>query len=225
MVQVCRDDQPSNCTALAPGLNRIMSNSLDAGERLWAWQRWHTEVGRRLRPLYVDYVRLKNKLARANSFDDYGDQWRQKYETKELEPLVRSLYAEIEPLYKQLHAFVRRRLYEAYGPSQVDLRGPLPAHLVGDMWGRFWSDLNAIVQPYKGKTSVDPTGEMVRQNYTVAKMFQMGDDFFKSMGLKGLPDTFYSRSLLQKPDDRQVICRTPSSDIYIQLAPSNSNGN
>jgi hypothetical protein len=60
----------------------------------------------------------------------------------------RELYQQVEPLYLQLHAYVRRRLYETYGPTVVDLKGPLLAHLVGDMWGRFWSDLGDIVRPY-----------------------------------------------------------------------------
>ena len=69
-------------------------------------------VGQQLRPLYLRYVELKNKQARLNGFADYGDQWRQKYETTEMEKIVQNLYAQVEPLYKELHAFIRRRLYQ-----------------------------------------------------------------------------------------------------------------
>lgn len=190
-----------------------MSSSINSNERLWAWQHWHQGVGRAIKPLYVNYVDLKNKLARLKGYNDYGDQWRQKYETKELEPQVQQLYQEIEPLYRQLHAYVRRKLYQTYGPSVIDLQGPLPAHLLGDMWGRFWSGLNDLVQPYPNKSSVDPTPAMITQNYTARRMFEMGNDFFLSMGLKPIPDTFFNRSMIEKPVDREVICHATAWDF------------
>jgi len=195
-------------TYFEPDLKTIMETSTNASERLWAWQSWHDDVGRAIRPHYIKYVELKNRLARLRNFTDYGDEWRQNYETKELEPIVLELYRQLEPLYKQLHAYIRRRLYKTYGPEVIDLKGPLPAHLLGDMWGRFWSGLGNIVQPYPNRTSVDPTPAMNQQNYTVRQMFELGDDFFQSMGLKPLPDTFFNLSMLKKPadPDRKVIC-------------------
>ena len=175
-------------------------------ERLWAWQQWHDGVGRLMHPLYQNYVKWKNEAAVLDGYDDYGDKWRQKYETDELQSIVEQLYKEMDPLYRQLHAYIRRRLYNAYGPDVIDLKGPLPAHLLGDMWGRFWSGLNDIAQPYPGKTSVDPTPALQKQNYTVRKMFEMGNDFFVSMGLQPVPETFFNLSLLEKPIDREVMC-------------------
>ena len=66
---------------------------------------------------------------------------------------------------------VRRKLHSVYGDS-IDLTGPLPAHLLGDMWGRFWSGLYKLVEPFPGKPAIDPTESMVKQNYTAAKMFR-----------------------------------------------------
>jgi hypothetical protein len=56
---------------------------------------------------------------------DYG------YETTELERDAEQLINQIQPFYKLIHAFVRRKLYEKYGPEKIDLRGPIPAHLLG----------------------------------------------------------------------------------------------
>ncbi|EFX65684.1 hypothetical protein DAPPUDRAFT_65345 [Daphnia pulex] len=202
------------CYSLEPELTQLMSSSTNATERLWAWQQWHEGVGRAIRPLYVKYVDLENRHARLNGYEDYGDQWRQKYETKELESIVQQLYKQVEPLYRQLHAYVRRKLYETYGAGVVDITGPLPAHLVGDMWGRFWSDLGDIVQPFRNnKSSVDPTPAMMAQNCTVRRMFEMGSDFFVSMGLKPVPETFFNLSMLEKPSDREVVCHATAWDF------------
>ena len=34
-------------------------------------------------------------------------------------------------MYLELHAYVRRKLYEHYGSEYVNLKGPIPAHLLG----------------------------------------------------------------------------------------------
>lgn len=45
-------------------------------------------------------------------------------------------------------------------------------------------------------------------------MFETGDEFYTSMGLIPLPDTFYNLSMLEKPDDREVICHATAWDFY-----------
>ena len=55
---------------------------------------------------------------------------------------------------------------------------------------------------------------MKEQNYTVLKMFQTGDDFYATMGLNRVPDTFWNRSMLEKPDDRDFICHATAWDFY-----------
>lgn len=194
-----------------------MSTSTNASERLWVWQQWHDGVGRAIRPLFVKYAYFRNRLAKLKGFEDYGDEWRQSYEMEKFEEAMLNLYKEMEPLYRQLHAYVRRRMYNVYGGDVVNLKGPLPAHLLGDLWGRFWSGLYDIVQPYPNKTSFDVglTKAMVEQNYTVRRMFEMGNDFFVSMGLKPVPDMFFNVSMLEKPSDpeRKVACHPTAWDF------------
>ena len=204
----------NECLYLEPELTELMARNDNYNDKLWAWRNWHNGVGRQLRPLYLRYVALKNKQARLNNYADYGDQWRQKYETTEMEKIVQDLYDQVEPLYKQLHAYIRRKLYNAY-PNKIDLRGPLPAHLLGDMWGRFWVNMNEIAMPYPEKPSTDPTPEMTRQNYTSEMMFRKGNEFYTSMGLKAVPDTFWNLSMLEKPTDgREVVCHATAWDFY-----------
>ena len=78
-------------------------------------QEWRKKVGREIKPKYKRYVDLNNKRAKLNGYSDYGDQWRQKYDSTTFEETVIELYSEMEPLYKQLHAYVRRKLFEVYG--------------------------------------------------------------------------------------------------------------
>lgn len=48
-----------------------------------------------------------------------------------MEQDLERLYQELQPLYLNLHAYVRRSLHRHYGSEYINLEGPLPAHLLG----------------------------------------------------------------------------------------------
>lgn len=78
-------------------------------------------------------------------------------------PNTQPFILQIKPLYELLHAYVRRRLREAYGPERISRSAPIPAHILGDMWGQSWSGIVPFTLPYPGKKMVDVTPEMVQQ--------------------------------------------------------------
>ncbi|XP_051797280.1 angiotensin-converting enzyme 2 isoform X1 [Acanthochromis polyacanthus] len=221
---VCLIDDPLNCQTLEPGLEDVMANSENYGERLHVWEGWRRQVGQRMRPLYEDYVDLKNEAAKLNGFEDYGAYWRSDYETIEDEPLykytgdqlmddVRSIYKQILPLYKELHAYVRAKLIEKY-PGHIVSDGPLPAHLLGDMWGRFWSNLYRLAVPFPNQTDIDVSDTMVEKGWTEERMFKEAEKFFMSVGLYKMFDNFWNNSMLEKPDDgRSVVCHPTAWDM------------
>ncbi|XP_044525200.1 angiotensin-converting enzyme 2 [Gracilinanus agilis] len=63
---VCNSETPQKCFLLEPGLDKVMEESRDYYERLWAWEGWRSKVGKEMRPLYEEYVELKNELAKGN---------------------------------------------------------------------------------------------------------------------------------------------------------------
>ena len=69
-----------------------------------------------------------------------------------------SLYI-FQPLYEQLHAYVRQRLYETYGEI-VDPHGPIPAHLLGNMWAQQWDNIEKLVRPFNDTPILDVTEAM-----------------------------------------------------------------
>lgn len=80
--------------------------------------------------------------------------------------------------------------------------------------GRFWVNLYSIGVPYPEEPSLDITSALLEQNYTIRRMFETSDDFYKSMGLIPLPSTFYNLSMLDKPEDREVVCHATAWDFY-----------
>ena len=65
-------------------------------------------------------------------YEDGGDSWRSMYEMPFLEYDLEQLFQELQPLYLNLHAYVRRALYRFYGSEFINLEGPIPAHLLGE---------------------------------------------------------------------------------------------
>lgn len=62
---------------------------------------------------------------------------------------------------------------------------------------------------------LDVTDEMVRQNYTPTKMFEMGDEFFQSLNMTKLPAEFWAHSIIEKPTDgRDLVCHASAWDFY-----------
>lgn len=66
-----------------------------------------------------------------SGFRDMSDYWKAELEIDNLEEVVDHLYAEVEPLYKQLYAFVRGRLAASDKSGAIQPDRPLPAHILG----------------------------------------------------------------------------------------------
>ncbi|KAM5128502.1 angiotensin-converting enzyme 2 isoform 1-T1 [Callospermophilus lateralis] len=221
--KVCNPKKPQECLLLEPGLDGIMANSTDYSERLWVWEGWRSEIGKQLRPLYEEYVVLKNEMARANNYEDYGDYWRGDYEAEgedgygynhnQLIEDVERTFAEIKPLYEHLHAYVRAKLMNTY-PSYISPTGCLPAHLLGDMWGRFWTNLYSLTVPFPEKPNIDVTDAMIKQNWNAVRIFKEAEKFFVSVGLPNMTQGFWENSMLTEPTDgRKVVCHPTAWDL------------
>ncbi|KAI1884165.1 hypothetical protein AGOR_G00223630 [Albula goreensis] len=212
VAEVCRAN--GTCHSLDPDLNKIMAESRDYMELLFAWQGWRNASGRTIRQDYVQYIQLANKAARLNGHSDNGASWRSVYETPTFEQDLERLWRELEPLYLNLHAYVRRALYRKYGAKHVNLRGPIPAHLLGNMWAQAWSNIYDLLAPYPNATQVDATPAMVAKGWDAQRMFEESERFFTSLGLKPMPSEFWNKSMLEKPTDgRKVVCHASAWDF------------
>jgi peptidyl-dipeptidase A len=170
-----------------------------------------------MRPLYTRLVALGNEGAREIGFQDLGDLWRSGYDmpAAELEADVDRIWAEVKPLYDQLHCHVRARLQKVYGKALVPDGKPIPAHLLGNMWAQDWLYLYPLVEPYPGAGTADVGAALKRQRYGPVKMAKLGEAFFSSLGFAPLPETFWERSMLTKPRDREVVCHASAWDVQM----------
>uniref|UniRef100_A0A667J0K3 Angiotensin-converting enzyme n=1 Tax=Lynx canadensis TaxID=61383 RepID=A0A667J0K3_LYNCA len=203
------------CLQLEPDLTNLMATSRKYEDLLWAWKSWRDKVGRAILPFFPKYVELANKAAKLNGYEDAGDSWRAMYEMPTLERDLEQLYQELQPLYLNLHAYVRRALHRHYGPQHINLEGPIPAHLLGNMWAQTWSNIYDLVVPFPSAPKIDATEAMIKQGWTPRRMFEEADNFFTSLGLLPVPFEFWNKSMLEKPTDgREVVCHASAWDFY-----------
>lgn len=67
----------------------------------------------------------------CSGFADAGEQMRSQYEEQSFQESLQEVYNQLQPLYKQLFTYVRRKLVQKYGEQNVRPDGPIPAHLLG----------------------------------------------------------------------------------------------
>ena len=184
----------------------IMANSRDPKRLREVWEGWHT-ISIPMRQDYQRFAELSNKGATELGFPDTGAMWRSKYDLPPdaFAAEMDRLWEQVRPLYLSLHAYVRMKLRERYG-ELVPEKGPIPAYLLGNIWAQSWENLYPDVAPTTGARSYDLTKVLATRKTTPVDMVKFGERFFVSLGQAPLPPTFYERSLLVKPRDRDVVC-------------------
>ncbi|CAN7988334.1 unnamed protein product [Ixodes hexagonus] len=197
---------------LDPTIKNILQDSVDYDELLHVWNEWRRVSGKPLKEKYSRYVELQNEAAKLNGFDDASSMWKESYECDDFEQNIDELWEQLQPLYKELHAYVRCKLRTYHGDKLAE-DGPIPAHLLGHIHSQRWNSLYKFTQPYPGKQMIDVTGAMLEKNMTASEMFKLSEKFFTSLGLPPMPDSFWEKSVLEKPTDREIICHASAWDF------------
>jgi peptidyl-dipeptidase A len=209
----CADpSKPQSCMNI-DDITKVMAESRSEPELRKVWEGWHT-ISPPMRKDYARFVELSNKGAKELGFVDTGAMWRQKYDmpaddfTKELD----RLWEQVRPLYVKLHAYVRMKLRAKYGDA-VPADGPLPAHLLGNIWAQDWGNVYPLVSPANADAGYSLTDILKRRKTGPLDMVKIGERFYTSLGFAPLPESFWKRSLFVRPQDRDVVCHASAWDI------------
>ncbi|QHQ27618.1 putative conserved peptidyl-dipeptidase protein [Xanthomonas albilineans] len=218
-------------------LEEVLRRSRDYDQQLDAWQSWHA-TAQPLRKDYPRFVELVNEGAREMGYADTGAMWRSGYDMPPAQLVAETdrLWAQVKPLYEQLHCYARSKLDTEYGKDKGEVAGGLlPAHLLGNMWQQDWSNLWDLLQPYRDASNLDITDALERQyqsdlsaalarrngdtsaearfmaqreaqSLSARQMNEHAQDFYTSLAMPKLPDSYWSRSQFIKPLDRDVDC-------------------
>ena len=249
----CKDDKdPASCRTLDQ-LSEVLATDRDWDHALDAWSGWH-HVGRGMLKDYQRFAELLNEGARDLGYDNVGTMWRAGYDMSPAEFAKETdrLWGQVQPLYGQLQCYTRNKLAEKYG-ERMPKDGTIPAHITGNMWAQDWANLYPLLQPYPGVGNLDVNEHLDAQRKagldalrkafkgkptpldlaalehdadmkSAVAMVRRSEDFYTSLGFPPLPSSFYDKSMLLRPRDRDALCHASawpmdlgSTDMRIKM--------
>lgn len=192
----------------------IIETSRNPAELKAVWEGWRT-ISPPMKNDYARMVDLANEGARELGYPSLDQMWLSNYDMPpaEMEQEVQRLWGQVEPLYKELHCYTRTKLNQRYGDAVQPATGPIRADLLGNMWAQQWSSIYDIVEPPAAPVKYDVTQRLNEKGYTAIKMVETAEAFFVSLGLDPLPQTFWERSMIVRPEGREVQCHASAWDL------------
>ncbi len=197
-------------------IEAAMGTNRNPAELQEMWTSWHTNVGAPMRKDYQRLVEISNQGAVELGYKDVGAMWRSGYDmpADEFAALTDKLWNQVKPLYDELHCYTRAKLNEKYGDQVQAKTGPIRADLLGNMWAQEWGNIYEIVAPPgAGDIGYSLDDLLVSNKYDATRIVKTGEGFFSSLGFEPLPKTFWERSMITKPQDREVVCHASAWDI------------
>jgi peptidyl-dipeptidase A len=192
----------------------VMKSSRDPAELKTLWEGWHA-ISPAMRTDYARLISLANEGARQLGYAEAGVLSRSWYDMPPdaFAATVERLWSQLEPMYKNLQCYARARLNDKYGSAVQPRTGPIRADLLGNMWAQSWSNVYDELAPANNTFGYDLTTALQAKGYDVVKMVKTAEGFYTSLGFPPLPPTFWTRSLLTRPRDREVNCHASAWNV------------
>lgn len=192
----------------------VLRSSRNPDDLKAVWEGWHS-IATPMKGDYAQLVTLANEGSRNLGYKDTGALWRSGYD---MDPDAFAaetdrLWKQVEPFYRNLHCYVRGRLNDTYGDAVQKRTGPIRADLLGNMWAQQWGNIYPVVAPKTGGSSYSLDELLVAKGYDPVKMVKTGENFYSSVGFAPLPQTFWERSQITRPRDREVVCHASAWDV------------
>ena len=233
-------------------LEDVLRSSRDYDKQLDAWQGWHSisKPMRADYTRFAELVNEgAREMGYADTGEMWRSGY--DMTPVEIAAETDRLWGQVKPLYEQLHCYARTKLEAQYGQDKGQVDGLLPAHLMGNMWQQDWGNLWDILEPYKGAGSLDITAALEQQyqhqlgaaehkrgpgagvqarfeaqreaQLAVARqMTERAQDFYTSLQMQKLPDSYWANTQFIKPLDRDVVCHASAWDMNMGGADGTS---
>jgi len=196
-------------------MEAVLRTSRDPAETRALWEGWRSASSPRMKADYARLVELANEGSRNLGYADTGVLWRSWYDLtpQAFAAKTDALWTQVEPLYARLECYVRTQLSRRYGPAIQPPRGPIRADLLGNMWAQSWGNIYDIVAPPHTSLGYDLTQALQAAGYDAVKIVHTADDWYQSIGFAPEPATFWERSMITRPRDREVVCHASAWDV------------
>jgi peptidyl-dipeptidase A len=196
-------------------MESLLRTSRDPNETRALWEGWRAVSAPQMTADYKRLVELANEGSRELGYPDTGALWRSWYDMppEAFAAKMDALWDQVKPLYARLECYVRGRLNQKYGPTVQPATGPIRADLLGNMWSQNWGNIYDLAAPKNASLGYDLTAALVAHGYDEAKIVHTADQWYTSIGFAPEPASFWERSMITRPRDREVVCHASAWDI------------
>jgi len=193
----------------------LLRSSRDPTETRMLWEGWRAVSSPSMKADYSRLVDLVNEGSRELGYADTGVFWRSWYDMPPaaFAGKMDALWNQVKPLYDSLHCYVRSKLNQKYGATVQPAAGPIRADLLGNMWSQTWGNIYDLVKPQDESLGYNLTASLVAHGYDAEKIVHTADNWYQSIGFAPEPPSFWQRSMITRPRDREVICHASAWDI------------
>ncbi|XP_034828842.1 angiotensin-converting enzyme-like isoform X2 [Maniola hyperantus] len=164
----------------------VFKTSNDTDELAYYWKAYRDATGKKIRPIFKDYVNRMNNVAVSENFTDAGEMWRYVFEDDDFMNTVNRLWNEIKPFYNLLHSYVRAKL-KAYYKKELKDDESIPAHILGNLWAQEWQAIYHKVAAYP---NIERATVLQNESIHFKDLFNAVDEFHQSLGFESAKDTF-----------------------------------
>lgn len=195
--------------------SELLASSRDPNVTKALYEGWRT-ISPPMRDDYARLVEIANEGSRDLGYADTGALWRSGYDMNPdaFAAETDRLWEQVRPFYENLHCYVRGRLNARYGDQVQPDRGPIRADLLGNMWSQQWGNIYDVVAPTNlPESSYDLTELLVAAGYDAEQIARTSERFYTSVGLDPLPQTFWDRSQIVRPEGREVVCHASAWNL------------
>ncbi|CAH2266095.1 jg11100 [Pararge aegeria aegeria] len=200
---VCKNDDPQKTMN---DIITIFKTSNDTEELAYYWKAYRDATGRKIRPIFKDYVVRMNNVAVSENFTDAGEMWRYAFEDDNFSETVNRVWNEIKPFYNLLHGYVWAKLKAYYKMELNNNNKLIPAHVIGNLWAQEWQSIYNKVALYP-----DVERATVIENGSIHSidLFHAVDEFHQSLGFESAKESFQD----MKETKTTVNCLPSSHDM------------
>ncbi|XP_055857110.1 angiotensin-converting enzyme-like [Episyrphus balteatus] len=218
--EIPKYDRRNSFLAFFPDVFEIMGKSNDEQEIQHYWAAWKKITGEWAKD---NLAKTLDGLKDAANLSDVTpfEFWSRGFNITDMEDAL----FEIQPLYLELHAFIRSSLQKQYGKSVIGPDGLIPDHLFKQLSTQA-SARDRVVEEIFPRESL-PAIDLAIDKYTTKQLYEFADDFFASLGFERYPASMWGDRIRYKihgvddeEDDRKecrarVISKTPN--IYLKF--------
>ncbi|XP_055906896.1 angiotensin-converting enzyme-like [Eupeodes corollae] len=200
--------------AFFPDIQNIFAKSNDPEELKYYWQTWREKNGAWAKGNFLNLVEVLREAAEMNEITPL-EFWLNEHNMTEMEHVM----MQIQPLYLQLHGFIRNQLNKKYGDLVIKSNGPIPHHLYEQVMAQAWTPGSIIDDMYPHK-DLPPFDEILKQNnYDTLKMFKMADKFYQSMGFNSISEEYFASHFKMNKEEDEGDCKAvvfdESPNVYM----------